>query len=186
MIPNQCLPCLIVVLHLFPAVFWYRAMRRREAGCGQPVTAPRTTGAAKPIRGTYRRGQELEGIIIYVLEGRAGDYLSSLCFFQCVWLGWLAGTIPSRLLRASYLCAKAHTCHFPAQLTYTKARSHSLKTATRPERLTGIQELLWRMAAMPAAADTPSTSLRRPPRSRLDSNPVTHLQSMPKRPAILA
>jgi hypothetical protein len=90
------------------------------------------------------------------LKVAAGDYLSSLCLFRCVWLGWLAGTILPRLLRASYLCAKAHTCHFPAQLTYTKARPHSLRAATRPKRLTGIQGLLWRMHATTAVADTPT------------------------------
>jgi hypothetical protein len=90
------------------------------------------------------------------LKVAAGDYLSTLCLFLCVWLGWLAGTILPRLLRASHLCTKAHTCHFPAQLAYTKARPHSLRTATRPKRLTGIQGLLWRMPVTAAVADTPT------------------------------
>jgi hypothetical protein len=153
---NQCLLCLIVFLHLIPAVFWYRAMRRREAGCGRPATALRTRGGVTTMRETCRQRQELEGTIIYVLEGRRRRLPIILVLIPMRLAGLIGRHHPLTTLRTSSFCAKVHTHQFPTQLTYTKARPHSLRTATTPKRLTQSQVLLWRMAATTAVADTPT------------------------------
>jgi hypothetical protein len=68
--------------------------------------------------------------------------------------GWAGRPAPTSC--SSCAPAKAHTYSFLTQLTYTKARPHSLTTNKRSQRLTGIQGLLLRMIAMTAAADTPT------------------------------